>query len=273
MVAGCVSSESESGSMKLPQDGSDKPKSVWFTRRDGSTLLVKEYRGAFYHRFTPDAVFRLPYHKRRKWMYRVNGYEAGNSIRFRCPFAENKVANRKLPNFKGDPSTPLVKIPKNTTSCCNGICSIVASPEQLARYQVPHHGSNAHAKIRGIRNPVEGGYGTAKNQGGYDPKKCRLPEQEPPALRALFQAVARNLQTTLNDQFIEIRAHRQAQKKAKNARRSEQAARKKKQNPKDLPHIIEPDSRDGLADEDDPSEDNPDDEPSATALTPPRAPP
>ena len=54
---------------------------------------------------------------------------------------------------------------------------------------------------------------------------------------------------------------------------AKKAARKKKQNPKDLPHIVEPDGRDGLADEDDPSEDDPDDEPSAGALTPPRAPP
>ena len=258
--------------MGLPRDGSDKPKSVSFKRRDGSTLLAKEFRGVFYHRFTPNAVFKLPYKRRRKWMYVVNGYD-GDSIRFRCPFAENKVANRNLPNFKGDPSAKLVKIPKGATSCCNGICSIVASPEQLARYQVPHHGSKAHTKIEGLRNPVEGGYGTIKTQGGYDPKTCRLSEREPQALRALFQAVARNLQTTLNDQFVEIRAHLKAQKEAKQARRSEEAARKKKQNPKDLPHIVEPDGRDGLADEDDPSESDPEDEPSAAALTPPRAPP
>ena len=117
------------------------------------------------------------------------------------------------------------------------------------------------------------GFGTIRIQGGFDPKKCRLPNQEPPALNALFQAVARNLQTTLNDQFTKVRAHLKAQEEAKQARRSEEAARKKKQNPKDLPHIVEPDSRDGLGDDDDSSEPDPDDEPSAGAPTPPRAPP
>ena len=116
---------------------------------------------------------------------------------------------------------------------------------------------------------MEGGNGTVKTQGAFR----RLPDLEPQALNALFHAVARNLQTTLNDEFVKIRAHLKAQKEAKQARRSEEAARKKKQNPKDLPHIVEPDGRDGLADEDDPSEDDPDDEPSAGALTPPRAPP
>ena len=221
--------------MGLPRDGSDKPKYVWFERGDGSTILVKEFRGVFYHRFTPNSVFKLPYKRRRKWMYVLNGYDDDGSIRFLCPFAKNKVANRQLPNFKGDPSAKLVKIPKGATSCCNGICSIVASPEQLARYQVPHHGSNAHAKIRGCRNPVEGGHGTVKNQGGYDPRKCRLPEQEPHALRALFQAVVRNLQITLNDQFAEIRARLKAQKEAKQQRRSEQAARNEETEPEGSP--------------------------------------
>lgn len=259
--------------MGLPEDGSDRPRIVSFKRRDGTSIAVKEFRGAFYHRFTPNAVFKLPYEKRRIWMYVLNSYDEDGSIRFQCPFAKGKIANRKLPNFKGDPSAKPVKIPKNATSCCNGICSIVASPEQLARYQMPHHGSKAHTKIKGLRNSVEGGNGTVKTQGAFDPKKCRLPDLEPQALNALFHAVARNLQTTLNDEFVKIRAHLKAQKEAKQARRSEEAARKKKQNPKDLPHIVEPDGRDGLADEDDPSEDDPDDEPSAGALTPPRAPP
>ena len=258
--------------MRLPRDGSDKPKTVLFERGDGLMTQAKEFRGVFYHRFTPNAVFKLPYKKRKDWMYTVNDYD-DPCIRFQCPFAKGKIANRNLPNFKGDPSARPVKIPKGATSCCNGICTIVATPEQLAKYQVPHHDSDAHTKIMSNRNPVEGGYGTVKTQGGYDPKKCRLPEQEPHALRALFLSVVRNLQTTLNDEFAQIRAHRKAQREAKQARRSEEAARKKKQNPKDLPHIAEPDSRDGLDGEDDPSDGDPDDESSAAALTPPRAPP
>ena len=260
--------------MGIPRDGSDKPRPIAFKRRDGTSIMVKEYRGALYHRFTPNSVFKLPYERRRDWMYVPHSHGADGSIRFQCPFAKGTIANRNLTNFKGNPSARLVKIPKGLTSCCDNICSIVASPEQLARYQVPHHGSNAHTKISGLRNPVEGGYGTAKSQGGYDPKKNRLPEQEPPALRSLFQAVVRNLQTTLNGEFVAIRAHLKAQKDAKRTRRSEQAARKRRQNPKDLPHITEPGGRDGLADEDDPAENDPaDDDPSSAALTPPRAPP
>ena len=52
-----------------------------------------------------------------------------------------------------------------------------ASPEQLARCQMPHHGSTAHAKIKGLRNTVEGGYGTVKTQGGFDPKNPRGPQR------------------------------------------------------------------------------------------------
>lgn len=258
--------------MRLPRDGSDKPKTVLFQRGDGSMIQVKEFRGVFYHRFTPNAVFKQPYEKRKDWMYVVNNYD-GPCIRFQCPFANGKIANRNLPNFKGNPSARLVKIPKGATSCCDGICTIVASPQELARYQMPHHDSKAHAKIMGNRNPVEGGYGTVKTQGGFDPMKCRLPEQEPHALRALFLYVVRNLQTTLNDEFAQVRARMKAQRAAKQTRRSEEAARKKKQNPNDLPHITEPDSRDGLDGDDDPSDDDPADEPSAAALTPPRAPP
>lgn len=131
----------------------------------------------------------------------------------------------------------------------------------------------AHASIefKGLRNPVEGGFGTAKTQGGFDSEKCRLSELEPQALNALFQAVARNLQTTLNDEFVKVRAHMQANKEAKQARRSEEATRKQEQNPKDLPHIVEPDSQDGT--NDDPAEDDSDDESSVGTLTPPRAPP
>lgn len=85
------------------------------------------------------------------------------------------------------------------------------------------------------------------------------------------QVVVRNLQTTLKDQFEHVRAHLKAQKEAKQARRGEEALRKQKQNPKNLPHVVEPDSRDGM-DGDDPADDS-DDESSAGTLTPPRAPP
>lgn len=80
-----------------------------------------------------------------------------------------------------------------------------------------------------------------------------------------------NLQLTLNSEFETLRERQRANKGAKQTRKGDAAARKKKQNPKNQPHVVEPDSRDGT-DSDDPADD-PDDESSVGTLTPPRAPP
>ena len=243
--------------MGLPSDTTDKPYTRRFEQRgDGKFTAVKEFCGCFYHRFTPDYVFNLPYEERKPWMYTPNGKgDAPGSLRFMCPFKRGLIYNRRFATFKNaQPGAEPVDVPDDATSCCDGPCSFEAPAEQLTRYQTPHYGSNAHEEIKGYRNPAEGGFGTVKGAGGFDPKKCRVPLLESHALSAAHFAVAYNVQLVLNREFEEVREHQQAAKKAKQARRSEEATRKKKQNPKGLPHIVEPDSRDGADDEDDPSE-------------------
>ena len=258
--------------MGLPEDASDKPTVRWFNRRDNNTTLVIEYRGVFYHRFTPTAVFTMDHEHRKKWAYVVHSREDDGSIRFRCPFsAPNQITNRALKNFKGDGSAEPVKIPEGVTDCCDGICSIVASPAQLARYQEPHHGTKAHTKIVGQRNTVEGTFGTTKNQGGYAPANCRLPGLEPQALNALCHAVARNVQITLTRDIAKLQEKQKQAKARKQARRSEQAARHSEQNPNDLPRLAEPHSED--RDTKDDTGADADEASSPDTATPPRAPP
>lgn len=183
--------------MGLPSDTTDTYKPMRFSQRDpNKSTLVKEFCGAFYHRFTPDYVFGLPFEERKHWIYRPNGSgKATGSRSFLCPFKAGHIYNRRLASFKTpNPNAVPVEVPDGVTDCCDGPCSFEASPEELVRFQLPYYGSQAHEDIRGLRNPVEGGFGAVKSQGGLTAESCRLRAKKP----TLWQRCSSLCPTTCN---------------------------------------------------------------------------
>ena len=253
------------------------PKPVYLdnTGNSGTTTRVLEHLGAFYHDWMPrplrapkagctrDELAELA-KKRIRWAYEIKRRHSDGSIEFRCPFHAGRVYNPRLGIPKPRKSAKLVSIPKGATKCCNGPC--VATPEQLAQFQVPPYGTIAHQDLMAYRNPVEGANGGVKNRHGLQHDTCRAIGLVPHALAAAIAAAVRNLQLTLGDELIRRREHRRQKIKRK--------ARNKTQSEEQAPL----DGRPTPAEQTSPQtseapEDEPCTESGSCTLTPPRAPP
>ena len=253
------------------------PKPVYLdnTGSSGTAERVLEHLGAFYHEWMPtplrapkagctrDELAELAA-KRLRWAYEIKRSRSDGSIEFRCPFHAGKVYNSRLGIPKRRKSAKLVKIPKGATKCCNGPC--VATPEQLAQFQVPPYGTIAHRDLMAYRNPVEGANGGVRNRHGLQHDTCRAIGLVPHALAAATSAAVRNLQLTLGDELIRRREHRRQKTKRK--------ARNKTQSEEQAPL----DGRPAPAEQTSPQtseapEDESGTESGSCTLTPPRAPP
>ena len=111
-----------------------------------------------------------------------------------------------------------------------------------------------------------GKFGEIKNKHGLISTSCRSKHNEPHALASLVIDVVQNPQKTINQEIKELLAHQ----KAKRARKTEAASRKKQQAPNDGREMVEPDGRDSA---DEAAPEDSDDESSAEMPIPPRAPP
>ena len=250
----------------------DVPQTVTFKHRNHATEPVIEFRGEFYHQYTPKKLFDGPYEELKPYRWVVNDRfknnpEKAGYIKFRCPFHEGHLCNRQFASYtNANPGAVHVIIPKSAKRCCGG--DIIVPPKELGKYQTPAYGSKAHKKITGIRNPVEGEFGNVKVEGGFDYKSCRAKYDEAPALAAVYAQVNYNLQLTMNDEIEELRAARKEARDVKQSRRADEASRKAEQDPADGSERVEPDGRD--TDEEASDED---DESSSEAGAPSRAPP
>ena len=83
-----------------------------------------------------------------------------------------------------------VKLPADTTTCCNG--TFIATRKHLVKigHQEPAYFSPEHAEVYVQRIPVEGRFGTDQQKGAYEPRSCRAPLLEAHAIAALvFDAI------------------------------------------------------------------------------------
>ena len=200
--------------MNLPEGSADRHKVHRFPQRGGTHETVIEHCGTFCHQFMPIELLKAPYAMRRPWQWTASNHYDDGSIRFICPFQAGTVHNRRLESFRHRrPASQPVTIPDDADRCCNG--SFVVAAEDLARYQTPDYGSEAHATLLGLRNPAEGVFGNAKTRGGLLAESCKAKNLEPHALAALCTYVVRNLQLTMNDEIADLKAARQAKQQRK----------------------------------------------------------
>lgn len=251
--------------MGLPSDELHKTRTVRFQHRDGTYDTVIEFRGMFFHKFTPKKLFRVSYEKLKPWRWVVHDRYPDGSIRFQCPFHAGNISNRQVSAPDHAKSTAqFVRVPKDAPKCCNG--TFVAPPERLPRFQTPDYGSRAHQQLKGIRNPAEGGFGNIKVKDGFDEKFCRTRHLESHGLASLYVHVVHNLQLEMNEQIEEARAAR----KAKQGRKADAADRKQAQDPTDGSERSEPDGKEAFQEA---SEGTGDDEADSGDAPSPRAPP
>lgn len=239
---------------------------------------VIESCGDLYHRWMPKHLWPVPkgltreelqkfQASRESWRFDDSESLGGGSRRERCPFLVGKIYNEALPHSVRSrrSGAKRVAIPEGKTQCCKQ-CTFIARADRLAKRQYPRFGTAAYFTLMPTRNPVEGKFGEIKNKHGLISTSCRSKHNEPHALASLVVDVVQNLQKTINQEIKELLAHQ----KAKRARKTEAASRKKPQAPNDGREMVEPDGRDSA---DEAAPEDSDDESSAETPIPPRAPP
>ena len=146
------------------------------------------------------------------WMYDIHEHPPDGRLRWKCPFHAGKLYNRALVDLpKSRDGAWFGILPEGATRCCSG--TFTMSHEDLAPYQEIDFFTPEHALARAQRNPIEGNFGTSRNQGAFDPVKCQAPLLQPRVIASLVAEVVKNLQITMNrkieDLYRKIEEHQQ----------------------------------------------------------------
>ena len=199
--------------------------------------IVIDHAGTFLHKWTPKEMLLPPegltgdeledwYADRYKtYAWKLNN-GSGWPKQYECPHCrgdvtsdaqtyrtrdhENRTSDRSRPDPKPAGTVPRIEAPEDAEYCCNGLLSI-GHPE-YDRGQREPYGTPAHTTSYNRRQPVEGSFGTSKNEGSLKKSWNRILGLTAHSIAGVLLAVVKNLRTTRNEQ---ARRRQKAEARAK----------------------------------------------------------